>query len=138
MHRFAQWVYGCASLLRRSVATAVSLELVNVSAVVLLWTVLLGALLYSGVVAIRGHTRDIARAQARAFFQQILDSRTWVAERGGVYVPLNEKTPVNAYLDPSDRVVTTTDGKVLTKVNPAYMTRQIGEAARRSEEPTST
>jgi PAS domain S-box-containing protein len=54
--------------------------------------------------------------------------RRWNASHGGVYVPVTLKTPPNPYLsDIPDRDVTTTSGKHLTLINPAYMTRQVYE-----------
>ncbi len=44
-------------------------------------------------------------------------------------MPISEKAKPNPYLDVPDREITTKDGRRLTKINPAYMTRQIGEIA---------
>lgn len=63
---------------------------------------------------------------ARTSFEQIMITRTWNALHGGVYVPVTEETPPNPYLvnDP-ERDILSTRGKRYTKVNPAYMTRQL-------------
>jgi diguanylate cyclase (GGDEF)-like protein/PAS domain S-box-containing protein len=53
--------------------------------------------------------------------------RRWVAEQGGVYVPVTEHTPPNPHLSVPNRDVTTTSGVSLTLINPAYMTRQVNE-----------
>ena len=74
-------------------------------------------------------THDILRYQARAFFDEVVTTRSWNASHGGVYVPVTEKTQPNPYLDVPDRDVTTNGGLKLTKINPAYMTRQVGELA---------
>jgi len=78
---------------------------------------------------IRSHTVELALHEARAFFQQVVTTRLWNAAHGGVYVPVTEKTQPNPYLDAAHRDVTTLDGIDLTLVNPAFMTRQIGEIA---------
>jgi len=65
--------------------------------------------------------------KSRAFFEQILITRAWSAEHGGVYVPITPTTQPNQYLEDSLRDVVTTNGLRLTKINPAYMTRQIAE-----------
>ncbi|ADR33764.1 diguanylate cyclase [Sulfuricurvum kujiense DSM 16994] len=67
---------------------------------------------------------------SRAFFDQIVLTREWNAWHGGVYVYADEKTPPNPYLskDP-ERDICLKNGKILTKINPAYMTRQISELA---------
>ncbi|MCB9481416.1 MAG: DUF3365 domain-containing protein [Desulfobacteraceae bacterium] len=66
----------------------------------------------------------------RSFFREIINTRLWNSMHGGVYVPVTEKTLPNKYLEDKDRDVVTLSGLHLTKVNPAYMTRQIGEIAR--------
>ena len=74
-------------------------------------------------------TSALARQEARAFFQQVLITRDWNASHGGVYVFVTPDTPPNPYLDGPDRDLRTDDGRTLTKINPAYMTRQIFELA---------
>ncbi len=71
-----------------------------------------------------------------AFFKEIETTRLWNAEHGGVYVPVTDKTRPNPYLDIPDRDVITTTGIQLTKINPAYMTRQIAEIAKRENNIT--
>lgn len=47
---------------------------------------------------------------------------------GGVYVPVTEKTQPNPLLaDIPERDIRTSSGKILTLMNPAYMTRQAYE-----------
>jgi two-component system sensor histidine kinase/response regulator len=70
----------------------------------------------------------VAASGARSFFYKDVVYRSWAAMQGGVYVPPTDKTPPNPYLAHlPDRDVTTTTGKRLTLVNPAYMTRQVHE-----------
>ena len=52
-------------------------------------------------------------------------TRAWNAEHGGVYVPVSEKVQPNPYLEDPLRDIVTDKGVKLTKINPAYMTRQI-------------
>lgn len=66
----------------------------------------------------------------RSFFNEIETTRLWNARHGGVYVPITDQTQPNPYLDIHNRDVTTTNGIALTKINPAYMTRQISEISR--------
>jgi len=72
-----------------------------------------------------GH--KIAYRQAEMFFEHIVLMREWNAQHGGIYVPITEQNQPNPYLNVPDRDVTTLDGKKLTLVNPAYMTRQLAE-----------
>lgn len=67
---------------------------------------------------------------SRVFFEQIVLTREWNALHGGVYVYADDTTPPNPYLlkDPK-RDIRLENGKVLTKINPAYMTRQLSELA---------
>lgn len=64
---------------------------------------------------------------AKAHMNQILLTRLWNASHGGVYVEITEDTPPNPYLDDPEKVIVSTSGKRYTKLNPAYMTRQISE-----------
>lgn len=72
-----------------------------------------------------------AGAEARALFTSIVMARKWNSHYGGVYV---EKTPgmqSNPYLVNPD--ITTKDGRIFTKKNPALMTREISELAGKEE-----
>lgn len=65
--------------------------------------------------------------KSRAFFEQIVVARAWNAIHGGVYVPISSTTQPNPYLKDSLRDIVTVNGMKLTKINPAFMTRQIAE-----------
>jgi signal transduction histidine kinase/CheY-like chemotaxis protein len=73
------------------------------------------------------HNKEMVLNKSRAFFEQILVTRSWNASHGGIYVPVTEQTLPNPYLEDSLRDIVTTGGMRLTKINPAYMTRQISE-----------
>jgi hypothetical protein len=93
------------------------------------WTIAIAGVIGWNISNSVSHTEALTTYQARAFFQQIVTARFWNATHGGIYVPITEKTMPNPYLDDPDRDKITVDGLKLTKVNPAYMTRQIGEIA---------
>jgi len=59
--------------------------------------------------------------------------REWNALHGGVYVPVTKDTQPNPYLDAHQRDLKVDEDLRLTKVNPAFMTRQIAEIAARRE-----
>jgi signal transduction histidine kinase/ActR/RegA family two-component response regulator len=80
---------------------------------------------------VRAGVDALAAAHARAAFQKDLAYRRWVVERGGVYVPADERTPPNPYLSVPERDITTPSGRRLTLVNPAYMVRQVLDRERR-------
>jgi PAS domain S-box-containing protein len=75
--------------------------------------------------------REIALETARAFLTHIVAVRSWNAEHGGVFVFTDEKNPVNLYMPEDQKSLMTSDGRQLTRINPAYMTRQIAEIADR-------
>lgn len=73
---------------------------------------------------------ELAAVEARATFEKDLLYRRWNARQGGVYVPVSDFTPPNPWLEGMPgRDLTTSDGRHLTMVNPAYMTRQVHELA---------
>ena len=73
----------------------------------------------------------IALETARAFFTQIVSVRSWNSEHGGVFVFTDEKTPLNPFLPTDQQALVTDNGRLLTRMNPAYMTRQIFEVVDR-------
>jgi diguanylate cyclase (GGDEF)-like protein len=72
---------------------------------------------------------NVARTSAEISYSKDLLYRGWVSEQGGVYVPVSKKTPANPYLKVPNRDVITSEGLLLTLINPAYMTRQVNEMA---------
>lgn len=65
----------------------------------------------------------------RSLFNLIVITREWNLQYGGVYLTVTDKIQPNPYLDVSNRDITTTSGQKFTLINPAYMTRLIGELA---------
>ena len=82
-------------------------------------------------MAVKG--RDLINEQmltrARADFESIVYARTWNAQHGGVYVEKKGGVQSNPYLINPDIVAS--DGRVFTKRNPALMTREISELAKK-------
>ncbi|MBF0551931.1 MAG: DUF3365 domain-containing protein, partial [Deltaproteobacteria bacterium] len=91
------------------------------------WTLAVGFLFGWNVKQVTNQTVQLGEQEAQAFFELIAAARSWNAGHSGVYVPVTADTPPNPFLDIPDRDIKTTDGRVLTKMNPAYMTRQISE-----------
>lgn len=96
---------------------------------VLAWTMVLAVIFIWQTRSERQHTMEIALYQAKYQFNTLMLTRSWNAEHGGVYVPITDQTRPNEYLKDPSRDVTTTGGMKLTKINPAYMTRQVAELA---------
>ncbi|OGP94641.1 MAG: hypothetical protein A2157_11295 [Deltaproteobacteria bacterium RBG_16_47_11] len=81
------------------------------------------------------HMREMifaeARIQARIAFERDIIYRRWNAKHGGIYVAVTGGTQPNPYLsDIPERDIKMKSGKVLTLINPAYMSRQIYELAK--------
>jgi signal transduction histidine kinase len=100
----------------------------HVLGVHVLWAVIVLSSLVWSCVSIRSNTYSNARLEAIATHNKDIAYRRWAASHGGVYVPVSENTPPSPYLQHiPDRDITTTTGKKLTLINPAYMTRQVHE-----------
>ncbi len=95
----------------------------------LIITLLMSMLLLMRIDGVQKHNLDVATEGARNIFRMIVLTRQGNADHGGVYVFVDEKTPVNEYLDHPKKVIETTEKEKLTLLNPAYMTRQIAELA---------
>jgi len=80
----------------------------------------------------RQEQEKVALQAARNLFEHIVITRLWNARHGGVYVPVSKDTPPNPYLKVPMRDIIVNDHLTLTMVNPAYMTRQISEIARKT------
>ncbi len=75
-------------------------------------------------------TVKYATAEGDASYHKDLLFRQWAAVHGGVYVPITDHTQPNPYLEYiDDRDITSTSGKKLTLLNPAYIIRQVFELA---------
>ena len=67
--------------------------------------------------------------QAKALFKQIVVTRRWIADHGGVYVAELPWVKPNPYL--SNPTITDVKGKRYVKENPAMVTRQLSMYAER-------
>ncbi len=93
------------------------------------WAVLIGGSLLLALGVLRHEVDRVAYERARVLFDVVETTRLWNARHGGLYAPVTENTPPNPYLIDAKRDVMI-DGVPFTKVNPAYMTRQISEMVR--------
>ncbi|MET0084426.1 MAG: DUF3365 domain-containing protein [Sedimenticola sp.] len=120
MEQLKKWLIHFASLVSGRILVFLGVLLILVSVAVNLYLV-------------NVHAEDVARAQAKTMFDHIVLTRSWNARHGGVYVPITDRTKPNPYLKVPKRDVVTSEGDSLTKINPAYMTRQVSELAQESE-----
>ena len=96
------------------------------------WTVAVALSLSWNLAELRHHARESARIQARDAYRRDAIYRHWNASRSPVYVPADKETPPNPHLAGTpERDITTPSGRQLTLMNPAYMTRQVHELARK-------
>ena len=76
---------------------------------------------------------NIILESARSIFSQIIITRLWNARYGGVYVQVTDEVKPNRYLHHPLRDIVVNDELTLTRINPAYMTRQISDISREQE-----
>jgi predicted signal transduction protein with EAL and GGDEF domain len=101
-----------------------------------MWTVVVAASLIWNLVQQRRVTLDLARNTAITLYEKDLLYRRWAASHGWVYVLVTPETPPNPYLSHlPERDIQTPSGRRLTLVNPAYMTRQVYELAKKINQP---
>ena len=101
-------------------------------AVLLAWTIIAGSSLAWNVSRVNTVQMELARLQARVGHEKDLLYRRWNTNRSPVYVAKNEQTAPNPYLaHVPERDISTPSGKLLTMMNPAYMTRQVHEIGKR-------
>lgn len=97
------------------------------------WTVLLGGSLAWEYSVSRRQAAELGLAKAVTAFEWGRVFRKWVSVQGGVYIPVSAKISPNPLLEQAfERDVATPSGRVLTKINAAYLARLVFESI---EEP---
>ncbi len=91
------------------------------------WTAIVAASLTWNVHEMKQRILEVARIEARMVYEKDVLARRWNSSFGGVYVPVTDEMRPNPFLRVPHRDLKTADGKELTLVNPAYMTRMIHE-----------
>ncbi|MBI9104717.1 MAG: diguanylate cyclase [Spirochaetales bacterium] len=92
-----------------------------------IWALLIAGSLTLSINTAENRQNDIYLFSARSFFDQVVITRAWNSLHGGVYVPVTEATLPNPYLEDDLRDIKVNEELILTKLNPAYMTRLISE-----------
>ena len=96
----------------------------------IVWTIVASLSLFWTLSQEKQKVLEIVRVMARSHFDKDVLYRRWNALHGGVYVPVSKKTPSNPHLSSSvvsERDIKTPSDRLLTLINPAYMTRQVHE-----------
>ncbi len=100
------------------------LFMINISLIIILF---LSGIFLGFVLTTNRIIKEQMFTTARSHFRNIVLTRRWNADHGGVYVEKRKGVISNPYLENPD--ITTVDGTVYTKKNPALMTREISEYA---------
>lgn len=95
--------------------------------ILIIWIVLILTIAFWDFYQTDKSIYNLALIEAKAAFQKDLAYRRWASLHGGVYIKPTSDTPPNKYLKVPDRDIETKDGKKLTLINPAYMTRKVHE-----------
>lgn len=95
--------------------------------IIVVWTSVIIISAVTFIVSTKNSSEKIALYNGRALFEQILASRKWNAIHGGEYVFVNDSIKPNPYLVDARREIYVAKDSILTKVNPAFMTRLISE-----------
>ncbi len=89
-------------------------------------TILIGSSLAWNIKQEYETARELAKVEAFGSHNKDLVFRRWASMHGGVYVPISDSLKPNPHLNfLEEQNITTTTGKKLTLVNPAYMTRLV-------------
>ncbi len=97
----------------------------SIAAVV--WFLFLSLSLFLNIQNEKSDAAESARIMAHTAFEKDVLYRRWNAKHGGVYARVTELTQPNPYLNTLEREIITPSNKTLTKINPAFMTRQVHE-----------
>lgn len=101
----------------------------NTFLVSILWILLIAASFSWNYTQAQKEQERLALHTARSLFSHIHLARRWNTQHSGVYVPVTPSTLPNPYLKVPMRDIKVNDSLTLTKINSAYMTRQISELA---------
>ena len=115
-------------------STGISSEKISYFLLGACWLLIIVGSLTWNIYSVNKNTFSLVRGVGHAFFKEIETTRLWNARHNGVYVPVTEETRPNPYLEEAGRDITTTTGQELTKINPAFMTRQIAEIAKQEND----
>jgi two-component system cell cycle sensor histidine kinase/response regulator CckA len=97
------------------------------------WTLVVAASLTWNIFQEKDEAFTIARHVALTIYDRDVLYRRWASAHGGVYVPATAQTPPTPYLAHlPERDLETPSGRHLTLMNPAYMTREVYQFAKKS------
>lgn len=91
----------------------------------ILWIALISTLFSWHFSEQRQYTQESFFQVTESLWKQMQIMRWWNAQQGGVFLPISPQVKPNPYLKDKHKILIAENGMTLTKVNPAYMTRQI-------------
>ncbi len=94
--------------------------------VLIIWGSIIAFSLYWNIQSTRSNQARLTLQTAQTLFDQMVITRQWNSNHNGVYVKITDQTQPNPYLVDEQRDLNC-DGILVTKINPAYMTRQLSE-----------
>lgn len=92
-----------------------------------IWALVVAVSMGVRITQLQANHLALLREGARNVALTILALRTWNSDTGGIYTPVSAGFRPNALLHHPRRELVTVDGQTLTLINPAYMTRLIGQ-----------
>jgi len=93
------------------------------------WLVLVGSSCIWNCLNADREDQELMLQTARSFFELVVLTREWNAVHGGVYVPVTKETLPNPHLHVPLKNIRVNSKLMLTKINPAFMTRQLSRLA---------
>ncbi|GKT11771.1 MAG: hypothetical protein ISEC1_P0741 [Thiomicrorhabdus sp.] len=91
------------------------------------WITLVSLSYYWNYTVAKKEQEKIALESARTFYEYITITQLWNARHAGIYAAVTETTQPNPYLKTPMRDIKINDQLTLTKIDPAFMTRQLAE-----------
>ncbi len=98
----------------------------KLAGVLIVWGIVISVSLYWNIQSTRSNQERLTLQTAQTLFDQMVIARQWNSNHNGVYVKINDHTQPNPYFVDEQRDLDC-DGILLTKINPAFMTRQLSE-----------
>lgn len=93
--------------------------------IAIFWTLMISAFIFFLAYDKYKDVEQLALLEAKTSINKDFAYRSWIASKGGVYVPIMKDSSPNPYLHIPNRDVNTTNGMQLTLFNPAYALRQM-------------
>lgn len=102
-------------------------------AVIAAWSILIAGSAVWNADRLHNTQEEVYAETARSYFGLMVDIRQWNSDMGAVYVPVTPKLQPNPYSERPDRDIQLPDGRTLTTVNPAYMTRLVADITKEKD-----